>query len=464
MMDDWMDVIFRGHFEVSLPTLTISHEQTGACTGSGRLLWDGKSIRLLGQTDNAEGLLRSMGDHTLPGQLVPHSSYCTPTGQSQHGWGFTASSVFLDGFSVHGDSPHVTWDLPLPSVSFREQRSPTGRRTVRAILGPSPHSWTRVTETMVTNEFFGGSPSSLDWLRYSPQFGTVAARRRSAEWFEVCLHIDSTPVDDNATRLLNAVRWAFGFVMGRECGTRGHLEQRADATVRSIRTDFGPPTRRSLLPPFPRQWLAHHQVESLLACATNFFLTELGQTVANHLWLLWNTADNAIQTRQAMTSVCVEGLVRLVAGQQMPADHSQDRVALLALLEANPRSISNTFRNRLNGWLNTLSQPPSPATVLRGWAKSGILGVTSEDAEAWQRTRNSVVHANRVRMSTDRERLQGQLDEFDRVQNLLNRIVLHLMGYEGPTCNYSQPGWPTVHFPPLRDSTPSVVREHELAE
>jgi hypothetical protein len=36
------------------------------------------------------------------------------------------------------------------------------------------------------------------------------------------------------------------------------------------------------------------------------------------------------------------------------------------------------------------------------------------------------------------------------VQNLMNRIVLYLIGYHGPYVDYGQPGWPEAAFPPLR--------------
>ena len=45
MFDDWIDVLFRGTFESSLPFLVISHAGTGTLTGSGRVQRDGASIR-----------------------------------------------------------------------------------------------------------------------------------------------------------------------------------------------------------------------------------------------------------------------------------------------------------------------------------------------------------------------------------------------------------------------------------
>lgn len=188
----------------------------------------------------------------------------------------TASPETLDGFSVTSTSPHVIWDIPTRSISLRQQRANRGPRSVRALIGPSPDSWTRGTETQVQNDYFGGTSSSLDWLQFTPQFGIVAARRRSPEWFEVYLQIDTPPENDDACRLLTAVRWAFAFAMGRECAARGHVE------------------------------------------------------------------------------------------------------------------------------------------------------------------------------------FQGQLNEFDRVQNLMNRIVLHLLGYTGPYCDYAQPGWPVAPFPPSGVSNPGA--------
>src|SRR5687767_5056594 len=94
-----------------------------------------------------------------------------------------------------------------------------------------------------------------------------------------------------------------------------------------------------------------------------------------------------------------------------------------------------------------------PVDTLRDWADRGILGITAEDIEAWSRTRNPAAHAGLVAPTKDRDETQVLLNRYHRVLNMLNRIVLQLIGYTGQYTDYSRPGWPDVEFPAAATAT-----------
>jgi hypothetical protein len=100
---------------------------------------------------------------------------------------------------------------------------------------------------------------------------------------------------------------------------------------------------------------------------------------------------------------------------------------------------------RLRGFLRGL---PSrrPVDILWEWQERGFLGISREDVEAWVETRNPAAHGLAVDPTQAPERLQVRVERFFRLQNLLNRIILKMMGYQGPYVNYSRAGWVLDHF------------------
>jgi hypothetical protein len=45
------------------------------------------------------------------------------------------------------------------------------------------------------------------------------------------------------------------------------------------------------------------------------------------------------------------------------------------------------------------------------------------------------------------------MSRYYRMLNLINRIVLHLMGYRGRYVDYAREGWPEVEFPAIQPET-----------
>lgn len=462
MFDDWLDILLRGSYETTIPAIRIASGVLGPCQGSGRLSWqDHQRIRVQAETDNAAQLRGTFtGVVDTPGRLIPHDTYFAATGCTHDGWELTTNPVPRDGYHVRTDSPHVVWDFT--THGFRLARTTqNGRvRILRALLGPPPDSWIRCSETEFRNPCFGFLSFRQDWLFTATSFGRVVARQRSELWFEVKLEIESTPARAEPSHLLTAVARAFSFVLGRRCFVRGHEDLSPDSTTRYVEIASRPPTRSTILQPLGWQMAYLQNVERLLGPCIDFFLTDSGEEVAQHLYVCWDSADNAFATQLAVASIALEGLLRLAAGSPGSGQQSSlaaDRDTFETWLDRNPESLTPHFIARLRGFLGMLNQPPRPVDILRSWRARQLLGVNDQDIEAWSRTRNSSAHAALIAPAPNRDELQNRVTRLDRVVNLINRIVLQLIGYTGNYVDYSQPGHPEVSF---QAAAPGVLSLH----
>jgi hypothetical protein len=149
-----------------------------------------------------------------------------------------------------------------------------------------------------------------------------------------------------------------------------------------------------------------------------------------------------------MSSICVEGLLRVAAetmGPTQPQADPEDVAAFQNWLSGPPSKLSQPFLSRLNGLLG-MFRNLSVAEIFRDWAGRGVLGVTMQDLKAWSDTRNPSAHG-RLGPAESQDELQARVSRHDRVKNLLNKIVLQLMGYTGLYIDYSRPGYVAAQFP-----------------
>ncbi len=451
---DWINVLLRGTLEITLPTLSVVQANSPRFHGTGRLVWNRDSgLRILGVTDGAEALSNTFGRLAASlGRLIPRDTYVSVTGQTQEGWDASTIPVPLGGYTVSVESPHVLWDLTGDGLTLA--RSIT--RILRALLGPPPKHWPRMTHTEVHNDFFGGRSSRADWLQATTRLGTLVAQQRSDQWFEIRLIIENESAAGETLEIVHAVVRAFGFVLGRRVWIQGLEDIPTDHETRDL-YQYREPTKNSLRPPLGDGTAYLDNVEALLGKAVDFFLTKEGQEVAQYLDLCWDSVDNDFRTSVALVSICVESLLRLASKglrEKDPGYTPADRDALLSWVGSKEGSLMKRFLDRVRGFVNTLGQR-RPIDVLWAWHGEGVLGVTPEDIDAWEKSRHPSAHGAFGGQPPEAAQLQRRLDRFHRVQNLMNRIVLHLIGYRGPYMDYAR--WSEAEFPPARPDTTTAA-------
>jgi|ERR1051326_8025620 hypothetical protein len=463
-MDDWMRVLIAGAYDINLPTLAITQGPSNRFAGSGRLTWDARSgVRVQAITDGAELLQARFGriDFRL-GQLIPLDTYITAMGTSHDGWSVESNPVSLDGYSISTRSPHVVWDFNTHGLTLRRERLTVATdRTLRILFGPCPPHWTRSTVTETQNPRFGSQLWDRDWLLTPSRIGEVAARKLSDDWFEARVTLDQSLSERDTFDVITAIARAFGFVLGKRILFRGYQEEVGDDESRYLVTINQETTRSRLAPPLGDQLEFMGSVEHLLGPAIDFFLTDLGRRVGHHLEMCWDTVDNTMATFLTVVSISLEGLVRLASGGSGPIDPGyaeSDREAINAWLTAQAANLSPRFVQRMRGFLGALHHR-RPVDVLHDWQRRGFLAVSSDDIESWEVIRHRAAHARLIQGRVPRDELQNRIDRLHRVTNLINRIVLHLIGYRGVYLDYSQPNWPPAEFPPAAATSVAINPE-----
>lgn len=450
-VDDWIETLLGEGFGLSLPSLAMIHGDGARFQGSGRLQWEpGSAIRVSAETDGGAELFQKFGHAGAPlGKLLPAGEYVSVEGQTQDGWEVSTTRVPRQGYRISDRSPRVVWNFETTSFSLRRPSEPRGgRRMIRGLMGPPPTRWVRGTTTEVQNDCFGSKSYRRDWLLATTGFGTVAARQRSDQWFEIRVSETQGTCSDGRDVIL-AVRNALSFILGRRLLVLGYEDLRPGLEERHLIATQGAPTGNALLAPLGSDSAYIENVEALLGRAIDFFGTELGVKVAQDLTLCWDTADISLRTQHAVAGVCLESLLRLAREEPRGLDVEcleDDRKKLLDWLDRNPDDLGPRFVARLRGWAKDVHNE-RPVDILLDFQQRGLLPVEEADIRAWKQIRNPTLHGGRDALSTDEAQVQVNLDLLFRVLNLVNRVVLHLIGYQGLYKDYGNPGWPETQFP-----------------
>src|SRR5439155_16941668 len=125
----------------------------------------------------------------------------------------------------------------------------------------------------------------------------------------------------------------------------------------------------------------------------------------------WDTADNALPRRLAVTGICVEGLLGIPPAptdgraSDATAELTAAKSAFEAWLNGPPEGLTARLVARLCGLVGMLGQR-RPIDVLREWQERGLLGVSKADVEAWQNPRNPSAHGKLLGPAPNREALQ----------------------------------------------------------
>lgn len=452
MGDKWIETLLEGSLEIRLPRLALVQGTEHRFVGSGRIFWDSKTIRIQAETDGGCTLLSAFGDSVPPGTLLPHDSYIAVEGETQEGGTVTTVPVPKDGCRMRHGSSIVVWDFTTHSVSLSQHfpGNAPERRILRGLFSPGPSLWTRRTTTLVENPFFGSQGWARDWFQAESSVGTIAARSQPGNSFEVFVRIEGAderpPID-----ILRAIGRAVGFSLGQLVSVRGFKEVFGTKETCTLRSPIPIPTRNTLLPPLHEE--CGQSYEPYLSKAIDFFLSDLGKKVGDHLSLCWDVQDNTITTRRTVKCVCLEGILRLLSSETNydPGFTQQDK-DLLAGWFADTPGLSPRFISRLNGFVGSMHHP-RPQDILEGWRQKGHLRVTKEDIDAFTRTRNPAAHGSLIGKKGSRGQVQAAANDDTRITHLLNRIVLHLMGYTGKYVDYTTPTWSAADFPPTRPTT-----------
>ena len=79
---------------------------------------------------------------------------------------------------------------------------------------------------------------------------------------------------------------------------------------------------------------------------------------------------------------------------------------------------------------------PTVANAISGWCKTGFLGFDADDWKAWN-YRNKSAHGNFALLGSSFDERKLSVPKRDRLANMINKLVMYAIGYEGKYLDYA---------------------------
>jgi hypothetical protein len=286
--------------------------------------------------------------------------------------------------------------------------------------------------------------ANWECLEAESQFGTVCSSARPNGLARVTVeyadHCD--PV-----KLVNAISVALSFLAGRIVYVDAYEIHGQEGVVRALLPRTRPKTEKmSFFPPLGSMpFCLVEFYEPLLARAVDFFYEASDNSVATYLNACLASCDAPFSAHALIACTCLEGLAKRLAKQLglTVAITDQQKEQVTAFLRG--QNFENDLIGRFSGFMGKLNEK-SGANAISEWAATGFLGFNDADKKAWRTLRNQTAHGNLQLFGTDFDSNQEMVGSRDRVHNMINRLVLHVMGFTGRYFDYAT--WKPSSFPP----------------
>jgi hypothetical protein len=439
----WLDDIESGHFETELLSLSITKGTGERFSGQGFLSWSrdtGAEIRAItdgsATLDNEfRELLQGRGPKL--GQIIPDAAYARLEALTLDGQTVTIDRLHPDGYTLWEQHPSVVWRIDQSSVGSR-----------LTVTKPKAGGAHHVVDILLSNAVLAMWPrrSTTNWkcLEATSQFGAVCGSARpnglarvNVEYADHC----------DPIKLVNAISVAFSFLAGRMVYVDAYELHGQEGVVRALlprprlkteRIAFYPP-----LGSMPDLELSRF-CEPLLAKAIDFFYESANDPVATYLNACLSTRDAPFSAQSLIACTCLEGLAKGLARQVgfTEAITNQQKEQVTAFLKK--QKFEHGLIGRFSGFMGKLNEK-SGANAISEWAAAGFLGFDDADKRAWRMLRNQTAHGNLQLFGTDFDTNQEMVSSRDRVHNMINKLILHAIGFTGQYFDYAT--WKPSAFP-----------------
>jgi hypothetical protein len=433
-MESWLSVLAEGVFESPIAKLVLRSRDGQRYEGSGHIKWTStEGVRLYAETEvirasDDDGLLPAGGPWYSPGKVVSHKDLLTLEGHTPDNWQLIGDYVTNTSHMYDMISNQFKWDVPIWTMKLYRPVDSDAVSYFCVFIKP--------VRVLLNN------PQSSA-IAFSTSFGQVSITR--GDQALCCISIATQTLScDELEDASDSVCLAIAFIEGRAVAPVGY-----DAVAQGFayRKVYGSCRHRasSRSQPLPASMFSLQNPAALLQKASEFFNTKRGKEYSDSLRMCWDCVD-CYGSIQAVTSCAMlENLIGL-AETDMQADKSHgnpevtaskkkqltmEQQMLLDHLEKNRKEYGDELVDRVNGMF-TSSHDAEPGKVLQRWCGNGILGVDQDDVKAWGKLRHSVAHGNLVFNDPhSTAKTQKSHDRQRRVNNLINKIIMHAMDYKG---------------------------------
>lgn len=312
------------------------------------------------------------------------------------------------------------------------------------------------------NPFFGHEGGGRDWLRVQSDGATAALRKgeNDRQWFAFAAKQGETA---DVVKHSEAFLTALSFVVGESVSWLAFITYSGTSEIIRLRQ----PSRKRkgiLNQPLPARPFQETETE-LLAKATTFFYDKPNSRVGHLLGICWDVLGGYCHSEYAVVCIVVEALSNFVIEKFM-AGETPEGMALKdeseQLDKFKPAAIA-AIRNcdqidqqkdarsiaRVTKWIESMSIRQSPkgetietAIQLINSSRSTKIDISRDEIGAWKKLRDCVTHGEFRTGPDSIADFPEENHQFDCCVNIINKLVLGLIGYTGPFRDYSKPNYP----------------------
>jgi hypothetical protein len=443
MSQEWLDTMLDGDYQADLVRIAFEGGDGVRCEGQGRIAWTRDAgVRLDALTNGTDCVLKHILSRNTPGKLLGDEYYMRVSARTADDWALSIERVDPENCEIRTEKGTVVWTIDQSQINSQVILTESGTSTRTAIteflLAPFECSrWPRASEFSYDNPWFGWRREKLDWLEFATSVGKVGA----CQWRNDVLKIKirHTQPDGDRERELNAIRMAFNLLHGRTSNILASETTGGGETVRRFRLPSARQRDTRFFAPLGWPSRLPRCFEPLLSKAVDCFITESGGEIADYVYACHDSRDNTMSTHVMVLCATLEALIREVdegRGETVALTGQQkDKLRTFLAQELN---LDEKSVDRIMGLLSMLGQKP-PQTTMKEWTQSGFLGIEKADTDAWLYLRRPVMHGELMRWR-DADETQRQFDALRRVTNVTNKLLLHLIGYQGDYFD-----WVTYH-------------------
>jgi hypothetical protein len=426
---NWFTSLVDRDYQADLVDLAISDRDGDTHTGQGRiLLTPDRDIRVWAVTRGNDDL--AIG-RWQPGEFISRESRYTLKARALDGWSVEVTDI------VHQPSVDLAydekiWDFPTRQATFTLPFGESNFHGIGAIVGPvDAQTYPRSSKLIYENPHFSYSREPLDWFEFETIGAKISGNQRGKHCF---VKIEAELDLPGLERALESVQLAMSFVEGRNVGLSGYEARIKDQTQRKL-FNSAKITQNRFPRPIGTLTVSLNVSEKVMGLATPFFLSERGRRYSDWLRMCWNSSDNYPSIHVLVLCSTIESFANDYRDQLQDASFtvSEKEIiqSLIQTLNANRERVGQGFQNRIKNYLGNLHKRGSQ-DVLREWADRCFLGFAKEDLAAFKRLRNPVAHGEKLLfIDPDIAKWEDDIVSIIRLQNFLNRFILHSMGYEG---------------------------------
>jgi hypothetical protein len=450
MLDDWMSVLESGKYETLLRDLTISRPGGEMHRGVGLLTWgEDDGVDFVAETEH-DGDPFSLVSPFQLGQIIPAKEQYRLTATVPSGW-HLETSAFVTSPSIDFAGGLSTWTHKCRALTLSRPLNSDFKPSLLALVKPlKQFVYPKLSEIHDDNPYFGRTRKLSDWFEHEGSFGRVVVRRSGAE--SALVLIKGEIDQDQFETALESVRLAFSFVEGRSVQVVGYQALACNEQRRRIYPKLST-TEGTFVPVLMAMYGGGREPYGPLLCrAIDFFHTETEKAYSDQLRMCWAMSDSYASQRAFAACAAVESLVQKV-NQVSPELGSKEIRAqeVIRRYLSNPRKkLDQSFVHRIDSFFAAMKRS-TPKDILQGWSESGFLGTEEADLKAWGELRNRVSHGHLHFHVPEKEfpELSRRFKSLARVQNMVNKLVLLAMGYEGYYFDYAK--YMPSTFPPHKN-------------